>query len=199
MNNRIGLKDIVLVTLLTAIMIGIQTVVVMPFAVNLKFVLWFVGGIDGLLCGIIYCLMMAKAPKTGTAFFYSLIFAVYYFMVNSMIAISGVILGAGLLMELVLRNGGYKSKGKVTIAYVLFGVSLMMAPNLLILLQKDAMVTGLLANGVTQEYIDAMFSVYSAPNIGIGVLLTIVGSVVGTRIGFRVLNRYFVSSGIVEQ
>lgn len=44
MNNRIGLKDIVLITLLTAIMIGIQTVVVMPFAVNLKFVLWFVDG-----------------------------------------------------------------------------------------------------------------------------------------------------------
>ena len=46
MNKKIGLKDIVLITLLTAIMIGIQTVVLMPFITNLKFVIWFVGGID---------------------------------------------------------------------------------------------------------------------------------------------------------
>ena len=49
MNKKIGLKDIVLITLLTAIMIGIQTVVVMPFITNVIFVIWFVGGIDGVL------------------------------------------------------------------------------------------------------------------------------------------------------
>ena len=107
MNKKIGLKDIVLITLLTAIMIGIQTVVLMPFITNLKFVIWFVGGIDGVLCGIIYCLMIAKAPKLGTAFIFSFIFAVYYFFVNSMIIISAMIAGAGLVMELILWNNGY--------------------------------------------------------------------------------------------
>ena len=112
MNKKIGLKDIVLITLLTAIMIGIQTVVLMPFITNLKFVIWFVGGIDGVLCGIIYCLMIAKAPKLGTAFIFSFIFAVYYFFVNSMIIISAMIAGAGLVMELILWNNGYKNKIK---------------------------------------------------------------------------------------
>ena len=45
-SKKIGLKDVVLITLLTAIMIGIQTIVLIPFVANLKFVLWFVGGID---------------------------------------------------------------------------------------------------------------------------------------------------------
>lgn len=38
-SKKIGLKDVVLITLLTAIMIGIQTIVLIPFVANLKFVL----------------------------------------------------------------------------------------------------------------------------------------------------------------
>ena len=197
--KKLNLKDIVLITLLSAIMIGIQTVVLIPFAANLKFVIWFVGGIDWFLCGIIYCLMIAKAPKTGTAFIFSFIFAAYYFFANSMILISAMILVAGLIMEIILMKGGYKNEIKVMIAYVIFGLTIMMAPNILIFLQKDVMIKGLLASGVTREYIDSMFAVYSAKNIGIGIVLTILGAVVGTQIGYKVLNKYFVSGGMVEK
>lgn len=197
--NKIGLKDIVLITLLTAISIGIQTLVLIPFVANLKFVLWFVSGIDWLLCGVIYCLMMAKSPKTGTAFTMSLIYAVYYFFMNSMIFISLMIVGAGLVMEVILWKQGYKSKLRLTLAYIIFGLTIMMAPNILILLQKDAVVAGLLANGLTQEYIDSMFSVYSAQNLIIGAVITTLGAILGSQIGFRVLGRYFVAGGIVEE
>lgn len=197
--NKIGLKDIVLITLLTAISIGIQTLVLIPFVANLKFVLWFVSGIDWLLCGVIYCLMMAKSPKTGTAFTMSFIYAVYYFFMNSMIFISLMIVGAGLVMEAILWKQGYKSKLRLTLAYIIFGLTIMMAPNILILLQKDAVVAGLLANGLTQEYIDSMFSVYSAQNLIIGAVITTLGAILGSQIGFRVLGRYFVAGGIVEE
>lgn len=197
--NKIGLKDIVLITLLTAISIGIQTLVLIPFVANLKFVLWFVSGIDWLLCGVIYCLMMAKSPKTGTAFTMSLIYAVYYFFMNSMVFISLMIVGAGLVMEVILWKQGYKSKLRLTLAYIIFGLTIMMAPNILILLQKDAVVAGLLANGLTQEYIDSMFSVYSAQNLIIGAVITTLGAILGSQIGFRVLGRYFVAGGIVEE
>lgn len=198
-SKKIGLKDIVLITLLTAIMIVIQTIVLIPFVANLKFVIWFVGGIDGLLCGIVYCLMIAKSPKLGTAFVFSFIFAAYYFFVNSMLVISAMIVGAGLVMELILWKDGYKNKIKGSIAYVLFGLTIMLAPNILIFLQKDATVAMLLANGLTQEYIDSMFAVYSAKNIGIGMIMTTVGGILGTQIGYGVLNKYFVASGLVEK
>lgn len=61
------------------------------------------------------------------------------------------------------------------------------------------MIAGLQANGLTQEYIDSIFAVYSAENIGIGMLLTAIGSIAGTQIGYRVLNRYFISGGMVEK
>lgn len=198
-NKKIGLKDIVLITLLTSIMIGIQTVVLLPFMTNLRFVILFVGGIDWFLCGIIYCLMIAKSPKTGTAFIFSFIFAVYYFFANSMIAISTMIVGVGIVMELILLKNGYKNKVKATIAYIIFGLTIMMAPNVIILLQKDTMIAGLLAQGVTQEYIDTMFAVYSAKNMGIGIILTTIGAIAGTQISYKVLNKYFVASGMVEK
>ena len=143
--------------------------------------------------------MIAKAPKTGTAFIFSFIFAIYYFFTNSMIIISAMIAAAGIIMELIMMKGGYKNKIRATIAYVIFGLTIMMAPNVLIFLQKDAMIAGLLANGMTQEYIDSIFAVYSAKNIGIGIVLTIIGAVAGISIGYRILNRYFISSGMVEK
>lgn len=94
--------------------------------------------------------MIAKAPKTGTAFIFSFIFAIYYFFTNSMIIISAMIAAAGIIMELIMMKGGYKNKIRATIAYVIFGLTIMMAPNVLIFLQKDAMIAGLLANGMTQ-------------------------------------------------
>ncbi len=143
--------------------------------------------------------MIAKAPKTGTAFIFSFIFAIYYFFTNSMIIISAMIAAAGIIMELIMMKGGYKNKIRATIAYVIFGLTIMMAPNVLIFLQKDAMIAGLLANGMTQEYIDSIFAVYSAKNIGIGIVLTIIGAVAGISIGYRILNRYFISDGMVEK
>lgn len=54
--------------------------------------------------------MIAKAPKTGTAFIFSFIFAIYYFFTNSMIIISAMIAAAGIIMELIMMKGGYKNK-----------------------------------------------------------------------------------------
>ncbi len=197
-SKKVGLKDIVLITLLTAIMLGIQTLVLFPFMTNLNFVIWFVGGIDWLLCGIIYCLMIAKSPKIGTALIFSFIFAIYYFFTNSMIVISIIIVLAGIIMEIILLNDGYRNKVKATIAYMIFGVTIGMAPNVLILLQRDTTVATMLKQGITQEYIDSMFAVYNAKNIGIGIVLTIVGAIAGSQIGYKVLNKYFVSNGMVE-
>lgn len=64
-SKKLGLKEIVLITLLTAIMIGIQTVVLIPFMTNLKFVLWFVGGIGWFLL----CLYFKRKKLQKTRFF----------------------------------------------------------------------------------------------------------------------------------
>lgn len=194
----VGLKDVILVTLLTALCIVIVTVVVLPFAANLQLVLWLVSGIDMLLCGPIYMLMVSKAPRHGTHLIFTFLFAVYYFISNGMILISLIIFGIGVVMELLMLKGGYRSPVRLTLAYVVFGVGIMVAPIIMILTTRQSMIDIMLANGLTMEYAESMFAVYSPLNIFIGVVITIVCAVLGCLIGYRMLKKHFRPAGVVE-
>ena len=195
----IGLKDVVLITLLTALCLVICTIVVLPFSTNVKLVLWVVTGLEMLLCGPIFVRMCAKAPRRGTAVLFAFIFAVYYYFTNSMIIISLTLLAVGVVMELVLLGDGYKKPVRLTISYALFGLGVMLTPPILILVQKTSMVEMMLSNGLTQDYIDAMFAVYSGANLTIGILVTVVGSAIGCFIGYRLLKKHFAPAGIVDE
>jgi energy-coupling factor transport system substrate-specific component len=194
----IGLKDVILVTLLTALCIIICTVIVLPFAANIKLVLWVVSGLDMLLCGPIYILMCAKAPRYGAQILFSFLFAVYYYFTNGMIFISLMVFGVGVIKELMMLKNGYRSPVRLTAAHAVFGVGVMMAPVIMIMSTKEQMTAIMLGNGLTQEYVDSMFSVYSAGNLAIGILLTIVGAILGSWIGYRMLRKHFAPAGIVE-
>jgi energy-coupling factor transport system substrate-specific component len=194
----VDLKDIVLVTLLTALCMVAVTLVVLPFAANITLVLWVVSGLDMLICGAIYMLMVAKAPRYGTQFIFSFLFAVYYFITNGMILISLMILVVGILRELLMLKDGYHSPVRLTVAYGLFGLGIMYAPIVLIAVTKEQVIAAVIANGFTREYAETMFAVYSPLNILIGTLLTMVGAVLGCLSGYRMLKKHFRPAGIVE-
>lgn len=199
-NSRkfIGLKDVILIAVLTALCIIICSVVVLPFAANIQLVLWLVSGIDMLLCGAIYILMCSKAPRHGTQLLFAFLFAVYYYLTNGMILISLMIFGIGVINELLMLGGGYRKPVRLTAALSLFGVGVMMAPVVLIMTTREQMVAAVLANGGTQEYAEAMLSVYSWGNIAIGIAVTIIGAILGCLIGCRMLRKHFAPAGIVE-
>lgn len=199
-NSRkfIGLKDVILVAVLTALCIIICSVVLLPFAANIQLVLWLVSGIDMLLCGAVYILMCAKAPRHGTQLLFAFLFAIYYYFTNGMILISLMIFGIGIVNELLMMGGGYRKPVRLTAALALFGVGVMLAPVVIVLTTQEQMVAALLANGLTQEYADAMLAVYSWGNILSGVAGTILGAVLGCVIGYRMLRKHFAPAGIVE-
>jgi energy-coupling factor transport system substrate-specific component len=197
-SKSIGLKDVILVTLLTALCIIICTAAVLPFAANLVLTLWLVSGLDLLLCGPIYILMCAKAPRYGAQLLFAFLFAVYYYFTNGMIFISLTVFGVGVIKELMMLKNGYRSPARLTAAHAVFGIGVMMAPVIMIMSTKEQMTAIMLGNGLTQEYIDNMFSVYSAANLAIGIFLTAVGAVLGCWIGYRMLRKHFAPAGLVE-
>lgn len=194
----IGLKDVILVTLLTALCLVIVTIAVLPFAANVKLVLWVVSGLEMLLCGPIYMLMVSKAPRYGTQLLFSFIFAVYYFITNGMILISLLILGVGIVRELMMLKGGYHSPVRLTAAYTLFGLGVMFAPIVLMLTTRQQMIDTMLDSGLTLEYAESMFAIYSPANIAIGAFITVIGAVLGCMLGYRMLRKHFRPAGIVE-
>lgn len=195
----IRLKDVILITLLTALCLVICTVVVLPFSANIKLVLWLVSGIEVLLCGPIYTLMCAKAPRRGTMILFAFLFAVYYYFTNSMIVISLMIFAIGILMELIVLGDGYRNPARLSIALSIFGVGIMMSPVVLMFSSKTSLAETMLASGLTQEYIDSVFSVYSVTNILIGVVVTIIGAVTGCLLGYRLMKKHFAPAGIVVE
>lgn len=194
----IGLKDVILVTLLTALCLVVVTLVVIPFAANIQLVLWVVSGLDMLLCGPIYMLVVAKAPRYGTQLLFSFLFAIYYFITNGVILISAIILGVGLVRELMMMKGGYKSPLRLAVSYSLFGLSVMYAPIVMMMTTKEQLIAQVIANGLTREYAESMFAVYSPANIAIGSIITVVGAVAGCLLGYRMLNKHFKPAGVVE-
>lgn len=195
----IGFKDIILVTLLTAICIIINTIVVLPFMANLLLVLLVVPLIEMILCGPIYMLAIAKAPRIGTHFLFTFLFAVYYFFTNGMILISLMILALGIVGELVLLGNGYRNTLKTIIAYATFGLSVVLAPAILTLMNKSSLEKTMLSAGMSQEYVNAMFGVYSPFNIILGAILSVLGAIIGCLIGRRLLKKHFRPAGIVEE
>lgn len=195
----LGLKDVILVTLLTALCIIVCTIVVLPFSANIKLVLWVVTGLELILCGPVFILMCAKAPRKGAMLLFAFLFAVYYYFTSSMIVISLMLFSIGVIMELLMLKGGYKSSVRITVAYALFGVGVMMAPVMLMITTKASMVEAMLASGLSQDFIDNVLSVYSAGNISIGVVLTIIGAIVGSLLGYNMLKKHFEPAGIIER
>ena len=194
----IGLKDVILVTLLTAICIAIVTVVVIPFAANIQLTLWLVSALDLLLCGPVYMLMVSKAPRYGTQLLYSVLFAIYYFITNGMILISLMIIGVGIVRELMMLKGGYRSPLRLTISYTLFGLGVLFAPIVMVFATRQQMIDIMLSNGLTLEYAESMFAIYSPTNILIAVVSTIAGGVLGCFLGYAMLKKHFRPAGIVE-
>lgn len=194
----VGLKDVILVTLLTALCLIVFSLVLIPFSANLTLVLWLVSGIDLLLCGAIYMLMVSKAPRHGTLLIFTFLFAVYYFITNGLIIVSAIIFATGILGEVLMLRGGYHSPVRLTIAYALFGLGTMYAPIVLIMTTKEQMIAQIIANGMTREYAEGMFALYSPLNIAIGTAVTILGAVLGCWFGYRMLKKHFRPAGIVE-
>ena len=197
--NWIGLKDVILITLLTALCLVIFTIVIIPFSANAKLVLWVVSGIQFLLCGPVFVLMCAKSPRRGTLVLFAFLLSIYYFFTNGMIAISLMIFGIGIVMELIAIGSGYKKPLGLTIAYALLAVGIMMSPVVLIFSNKASLTQQMLGSGLPQEYIDTMFATYSPLNITIGVVGAIIGACLGFFIGYRLLKKHFDPAGIVEK
>lgn len=193
-----GLRDVILVALLTALSIVIISIVVLPFAANMKLVLWVVSAIDMLLCGPIYILMVSKAPRFGVQLLHAALLAIYYFTTNGMILISLIIVGMGAIRELMMVKGGYHSPVRLTISYCLYGLSVLFGPIIMMLTTRQQMIDTLLESGLSMEYAEMAFAVYSPGNIAIAGVLTVVGAILGSVLGLRMLRKHFRPAGIVE-
>lgn len=193
----IGLKDLILVTLLSALWIAVSAVVMLPFTTNLTLAMTLGPALALIVSGTIYMLMCAKAPRHGTLLLFLVIEAIYNYITVGVILVAVLNVVTGIIMELIMLNGGYKNKIRLAVAYAVFGICWVMAPAISVLSTRAATEQALLAGGFDQAYIDSAFAMYSAGNLILDCVIVAAAAVVGSLIGYRLLKKHFMPAGVV--
>lgn len=199
-NSVVGLRDVVLVTLLTALWLVIAVMIIGGITAVNMFAGFVVAPMLALaVCGVIFVLMCAKAPRRGTLLLMSVIIGLYVFLTSGFVVVAVIDVAAGVLMEIIVSGkDGYRNPVRLTIAYAVFGICWNVAPAAQILVAKESMIETFLAQGLTLEYIESTMSYYSVTNLALAVVSIAIGAVIGVAIGRRLLKKHFAPAGVVE-
>lgn len=194
-NKVIGLKEIVIVVLMSALSIGIYLFCAMPFMASPK---WSVLGgysLGALISGPVFVLAITKAPKIGASFLFFAVKGIYA-IVMGQIPTGIVYLVGGVLCELVMF-GMYKDIKKATVSYCLHSVIFGIGSFTPMFLAADVYAKQMLDAGMDQSVVDAMVYDLIAPSfLAIAGALLIVGSIMGVFIGYKVLKKHFRPAGV---
>lgn len=202
--NKLGLKELVMAVLLSAVIyvldygIGMLTYV---FRMDLKLQIIVMASLQCLITAPVYYLLIKKTGRTGGVAIMGIGAGIIGFVSGSRLAITIVIgLVFALLAELVMLKGGYQSKWRGFLVVALYHVMHLLAMVLPYKLFPDTIKAALVSSGMTKELADMTFSslmaVFNDLNFITLDLFAIFGfSAIGFYLGHLLMQRHFRPSG----
>ena len=193
MNNKLQTKDLINLGLFTVLYFVIGCCVAIPIGFVPIF-LPVLGSLWSLITGIPFMLFLTRVKKFG--------------MVTIMGVLSGLLMGLtgmgfwgvpmglifGLLGDLILKSGDYKSAKKGIISHGVF--SMWIIGNYIpIVATRDSYYQQLIS-GYGQEYADSIMSYISAYTLPILLIAGFVCGVIGGVIGQKIFKKHFKRAGI---
>ena len=193
MDNKLSVKDLINVGVFTAI----------------YFVLFFISGMTGfipifavlfpvvlaILAGIPMVLFLTKANKFGMALILGLLMGLMTFAMGHgwYVVATGIV--CGLLADIFLKAGGYKSWRHLLLAYS--SLSLWVIGSMLPMwIMKDAYFAAV-SSGQGNDYSDSVSSLITGWMLPSIIVLTLLGAAVGAYMGRSVMKKHFKRAGIV--
>ena len=193
MNNKLQAKDLINLGLFTVLYFVIGCCVAIPIGFVPIF-LPVLGSLWSLITGIPFMLFLTRVKKFG--------------MVTIMGVLSGLLMGLtgmgfwgvpmglifGLLGDLILKSGDYKSAKKGIISHGVF--SMWIIGNYIpIVATRDSYYQQLIS-GYGQEYADSIMSYISAYTLPLLLIAGFVCGVIGGVIGQKIFKKHFKRAGI---
>ena len=193
MNNKLQTKDLINLGLFTVLYFVIGCCVAIPIGFVPIF-LPVLGSLWSLITGIPFMLFLTRVKKFG--------------MVTIMGVLSGLLMGLtgmgfwgvpmglifGLLGDLILKSGDYKSAKKGIISHGVF--SMWIIGNYIpIVATRDSYYQQLIS-GYGQEYADSIMSYISAYTLPLLLIAGFVCGVIGGVIGQKIFKKHFKRAGI---
>lgn len=192
-NKKMSVKDLVNVGVFTVIyyvlfMISLMTGFIPVMAVFFPVLLALVGGIP---CILFY----TKVKSFGSVTVMGVLMGLAMFLMGYGFVPLLIGSGCGLVADLVMRAGGYRSFRTMLLGYVIFSLWVISAQIPMFLM--GAAYAEMSRETQGDEYVEALAALLGRQMIPIVIAATVVAAIIGTYIGRAVLNKHFKRAGIV--
>jgi energy-coupling factor transport system substrate-specific component len=193
--ERLNVKDLILIGIFDAIIIVLIMLLAMIAAMIPGLVL-FANAVIALLAAPVYLLMVAKVPKTGVFVITGVVFGLIYLLMGNP-AVAICLATGGLFAEVIASVRSYKSKGAITISYIvcmLFHLLGIFGPAWFF---TQFYIDTYTKMGYPAEYFDDIIGRLTAP-MGISMVAAVIAAAfAGSLIAERILKKHFEKAGII--
>ena len=196
MKQGLSVKDLVTVGIFTALFLVFALVGGIFFAPNPVLTFYMPVG-SAPLCGPVYLLLLAKVPKRWAVTILGAILCLVWFVTGMHWAMALGYLIAGILADLTAGTGGYRSRTRNALSYLLLSLG-GTGSYLVFFADPEGWASTMLGNGTEQSYIDTM-RMTGTTGILLAMLLgTVLAAALSTFVGGRMLKKQFEKAGITK-
>lgn len=151
--------------------------------------------LQAVVSGITVMLFLTRVRHAGMFTLFAAVVALFYLLTgNSWLSTAGIIV-LGLIAELILWVGRYRSRWAAVWAYAVFALSFF-TPFLPLLIDREAYLTSSTWTQMGDEYVNASDALLSVPVLGVMALAILVAGFLGGVLGSAVLRKHFVRAGL---
>ena len=194
-SNKLKAKDFITVGIFTAIIFVVEFACGMLGYIHPYIVASYVVMIP-LVGAITMMLFYTKVNKFGMITIMSVLIAIIMFVAGMGFLGAPLIIGAGLIADLIAKSGAYKSFKKTMFSYGVF--CLWICANYFpVIVTAESYRQDLVDGGYSAEYCDNLFRAINYKTIGVLLILCFVFGCVGACIGKAVVKKHFEKAGIV--
>ena len=152
--------------------------------------------LTGILGGIPFVLLAIKQQKFGAVTLLGLIAGLLSFLMGQTWMSIPFGLVFGLIADLIMKSGDFKSWSKNLLAYSVFSLWTI-GTMLPMWIMRDSYFAAYRNNGATDAYIDAVMKLTPTYMLAVIAVLALVGGFLGACLGKMVLKKHFKKAGIV--
>lgn len=195
MNNKLQAKDFVTIGIYSAIMAVITLVV--SFTMFIPIFIPLCSFLVPIIDGIPFMLFATKIKKFGMISIMGTLTGIINCVLGMGIYVIPTGIVFGLLADMIMHSGHYKSKIKSVLGYGVYSMWII-GNYAIIVFSRDSYYKALLDGGVTQEYLDEITKLIPDSSLVWLLIAGFVGGIVGGFIGLKMHKKHFEKAGITE-
>ena len=194
-NNKLCAKDFITIGIFTALLFVVEFACGLLGYIHPYIVASYVVMIP-LVGSIPMMLFYTKIEKFGMLSIMSVLLAIIMFVMGMGYLGAPLIIGAGVIADLIAKSGKYKSFKKIILSHGVF--CLWICANYFpVIVTADSYRQDLVDGGFSTEYCDNLFRAINTKTIAVLLVLCFVFGCIGAVIGKKGVRKHFEKAGIV--